>query len=710
LVFFTLSVEKERITLTLNFAVNAVELTIPMMRSLKTLLICLCFLVPFCGFGLPYFYLNEVSQGIQDSQEYAEFVIAGGCPTATLSTLDMRRLIIDDNEGVYQVGTNVSTGALRFADISFWQSVPEGTIIVIYNEADRNPAIPPDDMSLSDGNGRLILPANSILLEGLGTSPTSTNASYYGLWVAGAGQWSYVSMENDGDTFKAQLPYAADLYFSTVSWGSNTAAPLMTIGQYFSGSAAGLVFYVDTHVALGGWLSGPATTSQTPGEPNSPSNYHWIYQSILNSPLDVVLTSAPESCFNACDATVHAQTSGGSIPYSYTWNVPSQGAVLHNRCPGTYTVIVTDADGCRTSSEIIVEPVEELQASISQTGETCPGECDGTVSLTVTGGTGAFSVTWSDGSSGLDLTDLCPDDYSATVKDSAGCTVEVVTTIVTAPPLTNSIFTAAGPFQTGHPPVQLENSIPGGIYTTSDCSGCLTPSGIFDPSAVGEGIYEICYTRTIGNCSAVRCQHITVMPCTPEQTSASVYICEGDSVIIFGNWQAAPGIFSQTFTGSNCDSIHQITLRYYNTPNIYLSLSLCEDDSLLVFGNWVDSAGVFSQQMQSESGCSYTKQVTVTAVFCSEEAYIYIPNAFTPDGDLVNDEFRIEILGAILEEGYIYDRWGEIVARFDENNLTWNGNNIQGKTVPDGVYIYVVKYLPVNGVRGQYVGHVTLLR
>lgn len=683
------------------------------MRAFKILVISLYFLIPLGCFSAiePILFLNEISQGTEDGQEYAEFAILGGCHGGP-TTLDLRKLIIDDNEGLYASGpgSNISTGALRFADIPFWQAVPQGTIIVIYNEANRNPAIPPDDISINDGNYRLILPANSILLEGQGTGPTPTNSSLYGNWTAGGGLWSYISLEDSGDTFRLQASWTSNFYFNAISWGTNTGT-FQTPDEYFAGSATGLVFYVDMHVAIGGWISAPAATSQTPGEPNNSNNYRWIYRTMEALPLQISLTSTQELCFNACDVSIFSDFSGGTAPYDFTWNTPSaNGPVIHNRCPGTYSVTITDVDGCTATSEITIEAAEEIQVSVSATDETCAGACDGNVVLTTSGGTGPLTVSWSDGSAGTTLTELCPDDYYAVVQDSMGCIIEVETMILAAPPIATSVFASAGPFHENDPPVQLQNSIAGGTYTTSDCVACLTPGGTFDPSAAGQGTFNICYTLLTGSCSSVQCRQITVGPCTPKHTSETIYICEGDSALIFGNWETQQDLFSNTFAGVSCDSIHKVTLLYYYTPDEYTTLSLCEGDSLQVFGNWVDSSGIFSQEMQSGMGCRYMKYITVIESFCAEEALVYIPNAFTPDGDQVNDIFRIEMLGAIVLEGYIYNRWGEIVARFDEHNLTWNGNNEQGKPAPDGVYVYVVRYFTVLGVNEEKVGHVTLLR
>ena len=94
-----------------------------------------------------------------------------------------------------------------------------------------------------------------------------------------------------------------------------------------------------------------------------------------------------------------------------------------------------------------------------------------------------------------------------------------------------------------------------------------------------------------------------------------------------------------------------------------------------------------------------------------EEAYIYIPNVFTPNGDLVNDTFEIVIQNGIVERGWILNRWGNIVCTFSPTQLKWNGRDERtGKSVLDGVYTYVLYFKPANTATKLYQGFVTLIK
>ena len=108
------------------------------------------------SFQAQHLIINEVSQGTGTS-EYVEFVVIGTPTCASpIPGFDLRKVIIDDNNGNFATGsgTGIAPGAIRFANSTFWQNIPQGTLIVIYNETSANPSLPPDDLSLNDGTCR----------------------------------------------------------------------------------------------------------------------------------------------------------------------------------------------------------------------------------------------------------------------------------------------------------------------------------------------------------------------------------------------------------------------------------------------------------------------------------------------------------------------------------------------------------------------------
>src|ERR1044072_8417412 len=84
-------------------------------------------------------FINEISHGSSGNKDYIEFVVAG-TRTCTDSTLDLRGIIVDDNAGWYGMGS-FNQGCFRFPNNSNWSAVPYGSIILVFNSDDKNPAI-----------------------------------------------------------------------------------------------------------------------------------------------------------------------------------------------------------------------------------------------------------------------------------------------------------------------------------------------------------------------------------------------------------------------------------------------------------------------------------------------------------------------------------------------------------------------------------------
>ncbi|MFK7757056.1 MAG: gliding motility-associated C-terminal domain-containing protein, partial [Flavobacteriales bacterium] len=111
----------------------------------------------------------------------------------------------------------------------------------------------------------------------------------------------------------------------------------------------------------------------------------------------------------------------------------------------------------------------------------------------------------------------------------------------------------------------------------------------------------------------------------------------------------------------------------------------------------------------NEYGCSDSTFIYIDMDY---PVSVYIPNAFTPDGDGINDIFRITASGNLspfkLE---IFNRWGELVYESLDQDQGWLGNHQNGDYyVPDGIYTYRVSYGTKGKVLDVLHGNVTVMR
>jgi hypothetical protein len=150
------------------------------------------------------------------------------------------------------------------------------------------------------------------------------------------------------------------------------------------------------------------------------------------------------SCFGGSDGTATVTPSGGIEPYTYLWDVAAGSqtdSTAINLATGSYTVIVTDDNGCTANDFANVpQPAAPLTVSFTTTEINCPGGSNGQATAIPAGGTGPYTYLW-DAAAGSQTTQtatgLSANTYSVTVTDALGCViVDNVTVVESATPIT----------------------------------------------------------------------------------------------------------------------------------------------------------------------------------------------------------------------------------------------------------------------------------
>lgn len=161
------------------------------------------------------------------------------------------------------------------------------------------------------------------------------------------------------------------------------------------------------------------------------------------SPTVTLDSKGDVSCNGETDGYISVLVSGGVPSYTYVWSNGGNTATLTGLGFGTYTLTVTDNNGCsETFSETITEPTV-LSPSATATDLTCASVDNGTVDLTVSGGTASYTYDWSNGATTEDLSGLAAGTYTVTVTDANGCTSTASATVSNpANPLSVSVSNA----------------------------------------------------------------------------------------------------------------------------------------------------------------------------------------------------------------------------------------------------------------------------
>lgn len=156
------------------------------------------------------------------------------------------------------------------------------------------------------------------------------------------------------------------------------------------------------------------------------NNCSYLDSIIVTQPTALALSTGntPVSCFGGNDGTAWITASGGTAPYSAVWSNAMAGDTISGLIAGSYSVTVTDANGCQIIGNVnVTEPAAPITINLVNTDVSCNGGFDGTATVTATGGTGAYSYLWSNNQNTATATNLVANSYNVTVTDANGCSV-----------------------------------------------------------------------------------------------------------------------------------------------------------------------------------------------------------------------------------------------------------------------------------------------
>jgi hypothetical protein len=139
----------------------------------------------------------------------------------------------------------------------------------------------------------------------------------------------------------------------------------------------------------------------------------------------IIQNTIPPACPGGMNASALVLAQGGTSPYSYSWNTGALGATLSNVSAGTYQVTANDGKNCTTVFSVnIADKPPILIATTSQTPPSCVGKTDGSISVTATGGTGAFLYSWNTGATTPGISNIGAGTYTVTATDALSCSAQ----------------------------------------------------------------------------------------------------------------------------------------------------------------------------------------------------------------------------------------------------------------------------------------------
>ena len=636
-------------------------------------------------------YINELSQGPSGAEEFVEIIVYGDV-NCNDTCYDLRGWILDDNNGYFASGggTGIATGSYRFGPDPIWECVRYGTLIVIYNEFDRNVNLPPDDLDPSDGV--MILPANSTLFERAGGSPSASGSPNYPTtnWLTG-GSWQNTLMSNSNDSYQIRQPNNLNGLispFHAVSFGNNTNNPVIS----FPGSASGKVFYMDNSFSnnpfdQANWSEGSAANGdETPGTGNNPANSAWIqgvFAAANSAGLPIRDTVSIQACDSAqyqatflyndttftdtlltidgCDSIVHynytislspsinltidnaiscfasndGQLSASSLTGNYDWtgatgfSQSSTSNVISNLGPDTYTLVFTDNNGCSDQDSIVLNEPFEIRTVNNQNA------CDSALvhgNWEFTSGIYIDTQVTSNGCDSISEISLTLSNSSISSVSLFGCnSLDYDGQTYFADTILRDTFQTSG----GCDSIMIAQlSIPADVninLTIQDCLPIIYNGTTYTSSATIRDTF-----LSSNGCDSIITADLIIG--SSIVTNLNEQGC--DSVLTNGQWFFADTILRDTFiAASGCDSIVTTDIIVSN-PSFEVSFnSSC--DSLTLNGQVFLSDTIFNDTLLSVFGCDSIIQRNLTILPISSQILndSLCPNSsYTlPDGSTVNN-------------------------------------------------------------------------
>ena len=211
--------------------------------------------------------------------------------------------------------------------------------------------------------------------------------------------------------------------------------------------------------------------------------------------LNVTASTTSSSCGNP-DGSATATASNGTPPYMYSWTNGSKAITADSLSSGLYIVTVTDNTGCQSTAAATVKDAGAPTITVGTvTNVTCPGGSNGSITISVAGGTGPYTYYWDNGSTTQNISSLTAGPYQIEVTDTKGCKATQVVSISQPPAFSLSMSTATASCNSSNGSATVTASGGTGAYTY-----LWKPSGqtIYNPSGLAAGSYSVIITDASG--------------------------------------------------------------------------------------------------------------------------------------------------------------------------------------------------------------------
>lgn len=336
------------------------------------------------------------------------------------------------------------------------------------------------------------------------------------------------------------------------------------------------------------------------------------------------------NCNGACTGAATASALGGLPPISYSWSNGATTSSINGLCAGTYTVIVSDANGLSDTVTVqVTQPASALSANTFTVNASC-GASNGSASVLAGGGTAPYTYLWAPGGATTSLvTGLSAGTYTVTVSDNKGCTISVNATIGNSngPSLTAvSVTSASCGLANGSAGVTVSGG--NAPYTYA-----WTPNVSSGSSATGlaAGTYTVLITDATG-CVSDTVLTVGNIPGFSLQTASTAATCNlsNGSAGVTVSGGTAPFVYTWTPNVSTGPSASGLTPGNYTVQ--ITDAAGCISDTVLTVGD----IPLFTTQLSSTPACTAGNASASVTISGGTAPYTYLWQPSGGNGPVAN--------------------------------------------------------------------------
>lgn len=399
-------------------------------------------------------------------------------------------------------------------------------------------------------------------------------------------------------------------------------------------------------------------------------------------PIEILM----EDSVKICDgSTVTLEPGGDFIGYSWSTGVATPSIEVDQS--GTYEVTVTTADGCSGSETVDVVLGSPPAFNIDAFPTSCSYSTDGSANVEIAGPDENYSILWNNGASGANIDNLSPGQYCATISDPNGCEAEnciEITTPAAIVPNIQSVDNLCFGDRNGQIGLNPAGGMGPYLYALDETTFSTTS----DFAGLPAGSYTIA-VQDVNGCIVEEQVVISEPIELLVDLGPDLEVQLGDSITLDAVTTYPVDSFQwQNLLGFDCTNCPNPNLRPLNTAN-------------------------YPVQVVDENGCVAEDELTI---YVRKDRRVYIPNAFSPNGDGTNDIFYIFGGNDVtrVKSLQLFSRWGELMMTltdFDPNDpqYGWDGS-FRGSPAGQAVYVYHAEVEFLDGETLFFKGDVNLIR